>query len=66
MNALTPSVWGQGVRCFFSVAEVFVETLNALTLLGRAFHIRQEAERLKLMGCLRPKPTGTVSRAGEL
>lgn len=28
-------------------------------------HIRQEAERLKLIGVFWPKPTGTVSRAGR-
>ena len=65
-NALTPWKQGQGVRRFVSVGVVLAKTLNALTLFRRAVHIRQEAEKLKLVGCFRPKPTGTVSRAGEL
>lgn len=49
----------------FSDAEVGQATSLARPVIP-ADHIRHAADKLKLIGCFRPNPTGTVSRAGEV
>ena len=64
-------VFAVGAALIYANADAVESVLAAVNthvhrMLGAHPHIRHAAERLKLIGCFRPNPTGTVSRAGEL